>query len=328
MTDKKIKKWILYLIIIYLSLFTFSEYYQSQLSHNYGRLTLHKAHHEEVVTGNTIFPAHEQRILVPKTINVVITFFEKFYDYDLAFQISYSIYYIIILFLIYTLLFKYINNWFSDSISLLGIFIVSTIIKITFQIPAFNPDSFMELFLFTLFLYLLYKKQILWLFPLMIFAGLNRETALFYPFLYLFYNINYKKLLKLKFPIRFKKIIIFIILMIITILSCQTYISSTNGLYQFRIIYLIQERFSQQIKAIPRVIFNNIMFLGIFWILPFLKLNLAPKIMKTSLLVIPMFILGILAIGAYDEVRMLIFLYPLMIPLSLGTIFGYNTKQS
>jgi hypothetical protein len=73
----------------------------------------------------------------------------------------------------------YLRRWYSSAASLAGGLAVAAFLPLTFTNSWAHPDSFPELFLFTIGCAAIAYGRDLWLYPIVLIAALNRETTAF-----------------------------------------------------------------------------------------------------------------------------------------------------
>jgi hypothetical protein len=143
------------------------------------RATRMREHHE-VVSGVIQAPIR-YRVLVPMALEPVIAAAATSVARETAFTAVYAAYYAAALFAIVLTLFVYTRRWFSDEQALAGALLVACTVPIALRYHTFAPWSLLEPALLTLGLTWIAERRDERILPLTIVASLNRETALLIP---------------------------------------------------------------------------------------------------------------------------------------------------
>jgi len=224
---------------------------------------------------------------------------------------------------------KYLRKWFSKQESFSGVLFLTTIMQLTFANELQESSSFL-LLTFLLGLWAIREKQILPILITFFIGGLNNETMLFLPIVYFFYNFtgfSFKKLAYLSI-----KTIIISIPLIITIGPIR-YITRHHehlgGAYHLPdnlqgIISHAQYKFLDLFMACYLYIF---FIFGAFWLYTFFDFKNKPLFLRRASLMIPFFLAGHLITGKIMEVRQMLPLSFIIIPMSLFYIFTKSKTE-
>jgi len=315
MNKNKITKIAVYLFPIFLIfsaslVLTYGYFYRVDLPNYIGRLELHN----QIIEGNAGSPFN-YRVLVPFIADKLYFLFSMISSNKTAFLLSYAVYDLLSIFFLLSMLFIWLKNWFKIDHALIGVLFVSTTMPIALQNHGYQPWSLLETGFFSAALILIYKNKIIPLFILVLFASLNRETAVFIAFLYLFANLNLKK------PIlNSETVLIFSGLFVISIsvfISLRYFRGITPS------VETIAGLFLRNItkENLYHTIINSFFIFGFFWIYIILGLRKTPVFIKRVSLVIPFYIITILIWGVWFEVRLLMPLYPIFLSIGLSYIY-------
>jgi hypothetical protein len=73
---------------------------------------------------------------------------------------------------------------------------------------------------------------------------------------------------------------------------------------------------------------NGSLFLGGFWLFAVLGFRFAPRLVRQAALIVPLYLVVIAIWGVWNEVRLLMPLYPVLIPLGMSFIWRPSTRNS
>jgi hypothetical protein len=211
------------------------------------------------------------------------------------------------------LMFKLLSVWFSEKQSFLVILILNACLPAAWIHIGPSLWTIAETIFFILAIFAINKHKWWQLELIIIFATFNRETAIFIPFLYFFATFDVNKPFA-NFPLS----------LIYFFSWAMVYGGMRFALGSSPMINTIPDMFQENIRpdilqvSIPL----NLWFAGIFWLaLPF-SFHKAPDLLKRLALVIPIYIPFILIFGMWVEVRLFMPLLPIIIPISVSSIFS------
>lgn len=218
---------------------------------------------------------------------------------------------------------KYLRKWFSRQESFAGVLFLTAIMQLTFANELQESSSFL-LFTFLLGLWAIRENQTLATLIIFLIGGLNNETMFFLPIVYFFYHFNefsFKSLINL--CIKTITISIPLIVTIGPIRYLTRHYEHLGGAYHLPdnlqgIISHAQYKFLDLFMACYLYIF---FIFGIFWVYALLDFKNKPLFLKRASLMIPLFIIGHLITGKIMEVRQMLPLSFIIIPMSLFYIF-------
>jgi hypothetical protein len=281
--------------------------------------------HNEIVQGSAASP-YKYRLLVPKVTELIIRGVLDFLSPKKAFLLSYALYDVIAFLFLFGTLFWYLRFWFSDEKSLLGILIVGSTISVVLRDQYYQPWSYLDVGLFTLSLVLIYKNHFKWLAIVIILASLNRETAIFIPLAFLFANMNVGADGLL--GVRWSRSVLgrFCILGLLWLVTYGG-IRLVEG-DAIRIIS-VAEIWHRNIQAagLLYTVTQNFFFGIILYPMAILGFRKSPGHVKRTSLVIPFYLVTVLVFSLWWEVRLLMILYPILVPIALSCINQLSKKQ-
>lgn len=312
------KKELIYIALIISAALVLGHHYYIQI--NRPALNLRIDIHDEILNHTAKSP-YRYRILIPFAAEIFIKGLSFIIPREASFLIVYAVFEFASLTAMLLLLFKYLKIWFTSEQALIGILFASSTMIIAMRDHYYQPWSFVEPVLFTLAMYYLYKDKFK-LFSLIFFLEcFNRETAVFLVLIFAFVSSDIKPPFELRQLLQIKK-----------------NFSKVAGLFILWAIIYLGIRHKQGGSAegmdLIKLWFNNVawgnllkaaiqvgLFLGAFWFCIIKGIRQSPIFIYRASLIIPFYIAVILIFGVWLEVRMLMPLYPILLPLGLSYIF-------
>ena len=282
--------------------------------------------HNQIIAGTAPSP-YRYRILVPFIGEVLTQGLSVVFSGKAAFLLAYAIVDLLSVFFLMVVLFFWLKTWFTRDQALIGVLFVAGTIPIALQDHYFQPWSLVEAGLFSLALVAIHRKHYWLLALLVVLASLNRETALFIPLAFLL-TIDIVSLLNARSKSEWQPILAFSGLLLIWAavywglrysLGSTSYIGTVEG--------LLGSLARNTTKS--RLFFtfvNGSLFLGGLWVFALLGFRYAPGFIKRVALIVPLYLLSVAVWGAWNEVRLLMPLYPVLVPLGLSLLYPQRTK--
>lgn len=278
--------------------------------------------HNQILEGTAPSP-YRYRILVPFVVEVFTKALSTVLPIRASFLLSYGIYDLLAVFFLLAMLFIWLRTWFNEE-ALIGVLFVAATIPIALQDHNFQPWSLLEAGLFSAALLAIDKKRFWLLVFIVTLATLNRETAVFIPLAYLV-TIDRKSDLKTSSKKDWEPILLFSGLFLI-------WLAIFWGLRYMRGNALQIETFRELLArntikgSLFYAVVNGSLFLGGLWVFAILGYKNAPLFIKRIALIIPLYLLTIMVWGVWYEVRLLMPLYPILVPLGLYYLFPKERK--
>lgn len=239
---------------------------------------------------------------------------------------SYAVYDFLAIALLLFSIYFFLRIWFSGEHALSGLLFLSAVIVTAFHYQYYQPWSLAEVVFFTLGLILIYYKSNFLLLLLMIISSLNRETAVYIPLAFLFANIELGTMLKTrKVPLNllswfalycFTWFVVYAGLRIV--LGTAASVTSADKIWAT----------DTSLMGIALAVIHITLFMGIFWLFAILGYRKAPVFIRRVSLAIPVFVLPLVIMGILYEVRMFMFLYPLLLGLGLSYLYPGDIQVS
>jgi hypothetical protein len=222
-------------------------------------------------------------------------------------------------------LYYYLREWFSSGLSLVGALFAGSMMQVTYNYHWYQPWSLLEPAFFAFGLWLVHRRRYLPFLAVVFVATLNRETGGFLALAYLVVEIGrwIDARRSGEDPPR------------APVAAHSAGAFAAWALAYFGMMALLgpgprNEPFSQVLRdnLIPGNIYlailNNWLFLGVFWIFAFLGIKKAPRFVVRTAWIAPLYVGALIAFTRWIEVRPLMTLYPILVPLGLSYAFGYD----
>ena len=250
------------------------------------------------------------RVLAPALMEMPTRVLSRFMPYDSAYDRASVLFYLIAMAAMVATQYAYLRVWFTTEQALVGVLLVACTLRITIRQHDYSPYSFLEPSFFALGLLAILRGRRGWFALLIAIAALNRETAIFMVALFAVTRPVTKD------TIRYVAGYFAIWL---AIFAGLRYLGGDAERY-WTIDLVLRTNVSQLWLAA----FNITLLLGVFWVFALLGLPRAPVFVRRSALIIPAYLAAVAIWGIWWEVRLLMPLYPLVLPLALSYLFEPN----
>ena len=237
------------------------------------------------------------------------------FNNKISFQLSYIILNIISIFLFLLLCYYYFREFFNNSTSIIGILLIGILLNIHLK-DLFIANTILDSVFFVLALLLIKKEKNYFLIPLLLIAGINRETSIiilviFFINVIFLKKINFKNYL-LGFYLALTYLFVFFGLRLI--LGEAEHMAKYDGNHFLYNTFYANLQLEHLIKAL----FYNFMFFGFLWIYIFKEFKFLNNNLKKNYLILLFYLPLIWVFGAWHETRLLIPMYPIVIPSLLN----------
>ncbi len=319
MTEKKIDLSALILILSVSTVIAYGYFNRVDRPNFEPRLELHN----QIIAGTAPSP-YRYRIIVPFAAEVFTKALSVVLPIKASFLLSYAIYDLLAVFFLLAILFFWLRTWFNREQALIGVLFIAGTMPIALQDHYFQPWSLLEAGLFSAALLAIHRKRYWLLASLVALAALNRETAIFIPIAILL-TIDMKSLLNIRSKNDWKPFLLFgglFLLWAAVFWGLRYFLGSTSH------IETIEGLLTRNTTkgSLFYTFVNGILFLGGLWVFAFLGFRYAPRFIKRVVLIIPLYLITVMVWGVWYEVRLLMPLYPVLVPLGLSFLFLREQK--
>jgi hypothetical protein len=282
--------------------------------------------HNQIIAGTAPSP-YRYRILVPLIGEVFTKALSVVLSNKAAFLLSYAIYDLLAIFSMLAILFFWVRNWFSREQALVGVLFVAGTMPIALQDHFFQPWSLIEVGLFSAALLAIHRKRNWLLASLGALASLNRETAIFMPLAFLLTNLDMTSLMRARIKIAGKPILLaggFFLIWAVVFFGLRYFQGTASH------IHTIEELVARNTTrgSLFKTSVNGSLFLGGFWVFAVLGFRYAPCAIRRVALIVPLYLMTVILWGVWYEVRLLMPLYPILVPLGLSFTYRQELKTN
>jgi hypothetical protein len=248
------------------------------------------------------------RFFVPAIVDGPIDLLQRSMSPDDAFDRTYAVFYVLAVPAFLAALFAYLRVWFTDEAALVGVLFVASTLPIAMRPNEFGPYSFLEPTYISLALLCILRDRRLWLALLVAIAALTRETGVFLVLLY-----------GVAGPLDKRRLIAtsaYAAIWLTAFVGLRVY-AGDGGRY-----WTIDKIFMSNLTQPWDALFNVAALLGVFWWFAALGFRQAPPFTRRVAIVIPAYVVVVGVWGIWREVRLLLPVVPLVLPLALSFLFA------
>lgn len=274
--------------------------------------------HSQIIAGTALSP-YRYRILVPFAAEFFIKALSTVVSVKAAFFLSYAAYDLVAIFFLLTILFFWLRTWFNREQSLIGVLFVAGTMPIALQDHYFHPWSLLETGLFVAALLAIHRKRYWLLSFLVALASLNRETAVFIPLAF-FLTIDKKSFFNTRSKNDWKLVLLFGQLLLIWAIVFWGLRYSLGSAPHVETIAGLLAGNIPKIRLFHAFVKGSL-FLGGLWVFALLGFRYAPRFIKRVALIVPFYLITVIIWGRWTEVRLLMPLYPVLVPLGLSFLY-------
>jgi hypothetical protein len=267
-------------------------------------LARREIHHS--VFNHTATAPERHRWLAPLFIEGAIKVFGRGTPYDVAFDRTYAVFYVVAITAMIWALFAYLRVWFSDEQALIAVLLFASTMRITIRQHDYAPGSYLEPTFFALGLLLILRDRRILLGLLITVATLNRETAIFLVLLYAVTQPPTKKNLQTT--------LVFAVIWASVFAGVRSVAGPGERYWELERIW------RTNISQPGLTLYNLTAFLGVMWLFAVAGFSRAPKFVRRTAAIVPVYIAVVAIWGIWWEVRLLMSLLPIVLPLALSYI--------
>lgn len=285
---------------------------------DYPQLALRIGTHEQILDGTAVAP-YRYRILVPFLVQAVIKGLSSFQPYPRAFLLAYGLYDVIAFSLLVATLYLYVRLWFSRTQSLVGILFAAATMPIALRDHFFQPWSPLETVFFTLGLLLNHQRRYALLGAMIVLAAFNRETAIFVVAACFFAELRAGGAGEAEPRGRLHAWLYgsYGLLWLAVFVGLRWARGATTPAITVPELWAANTTFEYLVRALV----NVALFGGAFWVFAFFGFRFAPGYVRRSAAAAPFYLASVALFGVWFEVRLLMPLYPILIPLGLSFLY-------
>ncbi len=279
--------------------------------------------HSQIITGTAPSP-YRYRVLVPFAVEALRGALSPVLPIKTSFLMAYAIYDLLAIAFLLASLFFWLRTWFNGEQALVGVLFVAGTMPIALQNHYFQPWSLLEAGLFTVACLAIHRERYWLLAGLVALAALNRETAVFIPLAFMLV-IDMKTLLEARGSSCWKPIVLFgglFLIWAVVFWGTRHYLGSAAPVETIEQLLT----WNTTEDSLFLTFANGSRFLGGFWVFALFGLKYAPRFIRRLALIIPLYLIAILVWGVWYEVRLIMPLYPVLVPLGLSFLYLREQK--
>ena len=269
-------------------------------------LAARRSYHAGILEQN--IPAPDRyRFFLPMMIEGPVEVLNRWMSRTDAVDRTYAVFYVLALPAFLASLFAYVRVWFPPEQALVGVLFVAATLPIAMRPNEYGPYSFLEPTFISLSLLCTLRDRRLWLALLVAVAALNRETGVFLVLLYAVAR-----------PLNTHRSVTtfaYAAIWLTVFLALRLY-AGDDGRY-----WTADKVFRSNLSQPWPAVFNVAALFGVFWWFAAAGFRHAPPFVQRVAMVIPVYIAVIGVWGIWSEVRLLLPLLPLLLPLALSFLF-------
>jgi hypothetical protein len=265
---------------------------------------------QDGILHHSIQPPDRYRFLVPLMIDGPIRMLRQSMSDDDAFDRAYAVFYVLALPAFLASLFAYARVWFPTEPALVGVLFVAATLPIAMRPNEYAPYSFLEPTFISLSLLCILRDRCRWLALLVAIAALNRETGIFLVLLYAVAR-----------PLNKQRVITtlaYAAIWLAVFISVRLFAGIANP------YWTVDKVFRTNLSQLRPTVFNVAALFGVFWWFAIAGFRRAPPFVRRVAIVIPAYVAVIAVWSIWGEVRLLLPLMPLVLPLALSFLFAFS----
>ena len=259
------------------------------------------------IVEHTAVPPDRYRLFVPAITEAPIAMLSRRMPREQAFDATFAVFYVLAMATLLWSLFIYLRHWFSDEQALVGVLFVSCTLALTTRQHEYAPYSFLEPTFLTLALLCMLREKRVLLGAVVAVATLNRETGVFIVLLYVATHPLTKRHLATA--------AVYGAIWAVVFLAVRFFAGFAWPHWTLERIFWAN--LSQPMLSV----FNIAALLGVFWWFAVAGFSRAPPFVRRTALVVPPYLAVVAVWGIWWEVRLLLPMLPILVPMALSALF-------
>ena len=275
--------------------------------------------HGQILRGTAESP-YRYRVLVPFIAEALTRGLSPVLAGGKAFRLAYALCDLAAIFLLLGILYRYLRTWFSNEQALVGVLFAAATMPMALRDHYFQPWSVLEAGLFAAGLFCVRGGRYRLLVLVVALASLNRETAIFIPIAFLVAGAGKKGEDGANRLSGGTAALLFIGY---TAIWASVFFGLRLFLGVAPRVVTVEELLARNTiaPAVFRTVVHLALIFGAFWIFAALGFRRAPAFVKRTVLVAPPYLAAVALWGVWYEVRLLMPLYAIVIPLGLSFLY-------
>ncbi len=279
--------------------------------------------HEEILRGEAPEP-YRFRVLAPAVAEGLRRALAPVADDPWGFLVAYAVFDLAAIALFLSILHRYLGAWFTEEQSLLGALFAAATMSVALRDHYFQPWSLLEPALFTAGLACILRERRVALAALVALASLNRETGIFIAIAYLIAARDPAGAREGRRSAAGDRAVFAAVLVAIwaaVFFGLRALLG--RGAPAPSIPSVLAYNMAGAVLA--RAFIRGALLFGAFWIFAALGLRRAPRFVRRTAIIVPLYLVPVALWGGWHEVRLLMPLYAVIVPLGLSFLYAPRT---
>jgi hypothetical protein len=275
--------------------------------------------HRQILQGSAESP-YRYRVLVPFVAEALARGLSAVLPGDRAFLLAYGLYDLAAIFLLLGVLYRYLRAWFSNEQALGGVLFAAATMPVALRDHYFQPWSILEAGLFAAGLLCICRGRRWTLAAIVALASFNRETAVFIPLAFLLANASIGGTGEPgRMPVRRAALLFagYCAIWAAVFFGLRAVLGGAPPAMPRPEAFSRNTAGAVTLRAIVRA---GLLF-GAFWIFAVAGFRRAPGFVRRVSLVALPYLAAVLVWGMWHEVRLLMPLYAIIVPLGLSFLY-------
>jgi hypothetical protein len=282
--------------------------------------------HGQILRGTAESP-YRYRVLVPFIGEALTRGLSAVLPANRAFLLAYALYDLAAILFLLGVLHRYLGAWFSNEQALVGVLFAAATMPIALRDHYFQPWSLLEAGLFTVGLLCIYRRRLWALASIVALASFNRETAVFIPLAFLSANAPIGGTGESdRMPVR-RTMLLFAGYCAIWAVIFFGLRAVFGGAQPVMTLPEVLARNTAPAVTLRAIVRAGLLF-GAFWIFAAAGFMRAPGFVRRVSLVALPYLAAVFVWGMWHEVRLLMPLYAIVIPLGFSFLYRERDASS
>jgi hypothetical protein len=271
-----------------------------------------------IIDGTAPAP-YRYRVLVPFATEGLTRALTVRLPPEKSFELAYALYDFLAVFFLLAMLFWWSRTWFTREQALVGVLFVAATMPIALQNHYFQPWSLLEPPLVTAALLAMHRRRYWLVAGVSVLAALNKETAILIPLAFLLTMDPAGPTSTPRLP-EWRPIVLLAGLLIAW---AGVFGGLRYGLGHSSLVSRIPGIFERNLLPANLMLtaVHASLFLGGLWIFAVAGIRHAPPFIRRVAPIVPIYLLFVAVWGVWYEVRVLMSLYPVLVPLGLSFLY-------
>ena len=282
--------------------------------------------HERILRGDAPEP-YRFRVLAPAAAETLRRVFSAAVEEEWAFLLAYAAFDFAAIALFLWLLYRYLAAWFTAEQALIGALFAAATMPVALRDHFFQPWSLLEAALFTAGLLCIHRRRRVLLAAVVAIASFNRETGIFIPIAYLLAEARpVGGAEPERGRVLARRLYGAALLALWAAVFFGLRAAIGRGASAGTVAGILAYNVSGPVLA--RALLRGALIFGAFWIFAALGIRRAPRFVRRTAFVAPLYLAAIGLWGGWHEARLLLPLYAVIVPCALSRLYSPRLEQA